>query len=143
MRTEMLKIGSLTVISDCYNANPVSMKNAIEILAKLAGSQKHRAVFICGDMAELGESEKELHKQLGRQIAESGVNLLITSGSLAAMAADSAVQARPELEIRKFSSPIDLCNNLHKLIKESDIILVKGSRINKLELAVEKLKQLA
>jgi UDP-N-acetylmuramoyl-tripeptide--D-alanyl-D-alanine ligase len=141
MRTELLQLNSITVISDCYNANPASMKNALEILANLAGSQKRRAVFICGDMAELGETEKELHRHLGRQIAESGVNLLITSGNLAAIAADAATQVRPQLEIRKFSNPIDLCNNLHKLIKDSDIILVKGSRINKLEMVVEKLKQ--
>ncbi len=88
MRTEMLQLGSLTVISDCYNANPASMKNALDILANLAGSQKRRAVFICGDMAELGDSEQILHRQLGEQIAKAGVNLLITLGNLAAIAAE-------------------------------------------------------
>jgi len=142
MRTEMLQIGSLTVISDCYNANPASMKNALEILTNLAAYQKHRAVFICGDMAELGDSEQDLHHQLGEQIAGAGVRLLITLGNLAALAADAAKQARPDLQIYKFSNSAELCNNLLKLIKDSDIILVKGSRINKLELVVEKLKQL-
>lgn len=140
MRTEMLKIGSLTVISDCYNANPASMKNALDILANLAGSQKRRAVFICGDMAELGDSEQILHRQLGEQIAKVGVNLLITLGNLAAIAAKSAKKALPDIKTSSFTSNIDLCNNLRNLIKDSDIILVKGSRVNKLELVVDKLK---
>jgi UDP-N-acetylmuramoyl-tripeptide--D-alanyl-D-alanine ligase len=155
MRTEMLQLGSsaigsavgetspkggLAVISDCYNANPASMKNALDILANLAGSKKHRAVFICGDMAELGDSEQILHRQLGEQIAKAGVNLLITLGNLAAIAAESAKKTSPDIETRSFTSNTDLCNNLRNLIKDSDIILVKGSRVNKLELVVDKLK---
>jgi UDP-N-acetylmuramoyl-tripeptide--D-alanyl-D-alanine ligase len=142
MRTEMLKIGHLTVISDCYNANPASMKNAIDILTILADSKKRRAVFICGNMAELGDSEQSLHRQLGEQIAKSGVKLLITLGNLAAIAAESARKVSPEIQTSSFMSNTDLCNNLSCLVKESDIILVKGSRVNKLELAVEKLKEL-
>ena len=140
MRTEMLQLGSLTVISDCYNANPASMKNALDILANLAGSQKRRAVFVCGDMAELGDSEQILHRQLGEQIAKAGVNLLITFGNLAAIAAESAKKTSPGIVTRSFTSNTDLCNNLRNLIKDSDIILVKGSRVNKLELVVDKLK---
>jgi UDP-N-acetylmuramoyl-tripeptide--D-alanyl-D-alanine ligase len=142
MRTEMLRLGSLTVISDCYNANPASMKNALDILANLAGSQKRRAIFICGDMAELGDSEQFSHRQLGEQIANAGVNLLITLGNLAAIAADAAKTKRPDTQTHCFTDQTDLCNNLQLMIKDSDIILVKGSRINKLELVVDKLKKL-
>jgi UDP-N-acetylmuramoyl-tripeptide--D-alanyl-D-alanine ligase len=142
MRTEMLKIGSLTVISDCYNANPASMKNALDILANLASSQKRRSVFICGDMAELGDSEQDLHRKLGEQIAKAGVNLLIALGNLAAIAAESTKKISPGIAICSFTSNTDLCNNLRDLVKDSDIILVKGSRVNKLELVVEKLKEL-
>ncbi|HEY5503830.1 MAG TPA: UDP-N-acetylmuramoyl-tripeptide--D-alanyl-D-alanine ligase, partial [Sedimentisphaerales bacterium] len=142
MRTEMLQLGSIFVISDCYNANPASMKNALDILANLASSQKRRAVFICGDMAELGDSEQILHRQLGEQIANAGVNLLITLGNLAALAADAAKTKRPDTQTRCFTDQTDLCNNLQLMIKDSDIILVKGSRINKLELVVDKLKKL-
>ena len=142
MRTEMLQFGSITVISDCYNANPASMKNALDILANLAGSQKRRAVFICGDMAELGDSEQFLHRQLGEQIANARVNLLITLGNLAALAADAAKTQKPDTQTRCFADQTDLCNNLQLMIKDSDIILVKGSRINKLELVVDKLKKL-
>ena len=142
MRTEMLQLGSITVISDCYNANPASMKNALDILTNLAANHKRRAVFICGDMAELGDSEQFLHRQLGEQIANAGVNLLITLGNLAAIAADAAKTKRPDTQTRCFTDQTDLCNNLQLMIKDSDIILVKGSRINKLELVVDKLKKL-
>jgi UDP-N-acetylmuramoyl-tripeptide--D-alanyl-D-alanine ligase len=142
MRTEMLNIGSVTVISDCYNANPASMKNALDILANLADSQNRRAVFICGDMAELGDSEQFLHRQLGEQIANARVNLLVTLGDLAAIAADTAKTKRPDTQTRCFADQTDLCNNLQLMIKDSDIILVKGSRISKLELVVNKLKKL-
>jgi UDP-N-acetylmuramoyl-tripeptide--D-alanyl-D-alanine ligase len=142
MRTEMLKLGSLIVISDCYNANPASMKNALDILANLAVNRKCRSVFICGDMAELGDSEQSLHRQLGEQIAKAGVNLLITLGNLASIAAESAKKTSPDIQARSFTSNEELCNNLRDLVKDSDIILVKGSRVNKLELVVDKLKEL-
>ncbi len=103
---------------------------------------QRRRVFICGDMAELGDSEQILHRQLGEQIAKAGVNLLITLGNLAALAADAAKTKRPDIQTRCFADQTDLCNNLQLMIKDSDIILVKGSRINKLELVVDKLKKL-
>jgi UDP-N-acetylmuramoyl-tripeptide--D-alanyl-D-alanine ligase len=142
MRTELLHIGSLTVINDCYNANPASMKNALEILIRLDADQKRRSVFVCGDMAELGDSEQDLHQQLGRQIAKANINVLITVGNLAALAADAAKQENSALSTHKFASAAELCIGLHNLIKDSDIILVKGSRVNKLETVVEKLKVL-
>jgi UDP-N-acetylmuramoyl-tripeptide--D-alanyl-D-alanine ligase len=140
MRTEMLKLGSLTVISDCYNANPASMKNALDILATLAKKENRRAVFVCGDMAELGNQTEKFHVELGRFIASSNVNLLLTVGHLALLAADTSKNESPLLETHSFTQSAQLCDNLHKLIKDSDIILVKGSRINKLETVVEKLK---
>jgi UDP-N-acetylmuramoyl-tripeptide--D-alanyl-D-alanine ligase len=140
MRTEILQIGPLTVINDCYNANPASMKNALDILATLAKKEKRRAVFVCGDMAELGNHTERLHIELGQLIAKSNLGLLLTVGHLALLAADTAKNASPLLETHSFARPAQLCDNLHKLVKDSDIILVKGSRVNKLELVVEKLK---
>ena len=152
MRTEILNIGSLTVINDCYNANPASMRNALDILTTLSKNQNHRGachgeaqrrrVFVCGDMAELGAQTEKLHIELGRQIAQSNIGLLLTVGNLAIIAADTAKNESPTLEAYSFLSVEQLCDNFPKLIRDSDIILVKGSRINKLELVVEKLKTL-
>ena len=141
MRLEVLKTNSLTIINDCYNANPASMKNALDILADTTKS--NRKVFICGDMAELGDKTEELHKELGTSILQADVNLLITIGKHAKIIADAAKSsANVNLQIQSFDDTVSACNNLHKLTKVNDIILVKGSRVAKFELIVEKLKQL-
>ncbi|MBW8038475.1 MAG: UDP-N-acetylmuramoyl-tripeptide--D-alanyl-D-alanine ligase [Planctomycetes bacterium] len=143
MRTELLQIGTLTVLNDCYNANPASVKNALDILAGLDSTQKRRSVFICGDMAELGPQTEGLHAELGASIARARVQLLITVGRLAKIAAEAAkTSAEYDLQTKCFDDTLSACNNLEDSIKDYDIILVKGSRTAKLELAVEKLKEL-
>lgn len=168
MRTELLQIGTLTVLNDCYNANPASMKNALEILANmgltpldssikykkgpkmkeyLTGStQKRRLVFICGDMAELGQQTELLHTELGKDIAKTNVQLLLAVGKFAKITAQAAEKTansiRHDLQIECFEDTVSACNNLKNFIKDYDIILVKGSRTAKLEMAVEKLKEI-
>ena len=143
MRSELLQIGTLTVLSDCYNANPASMKNALEILANLDPTGQRRLVFICGDMAELGPQTEHLHAELGRNIAQAGVQLLLAVGTFAKIAAEAAqANAEYDLEIKCFEDTVSAYNNLHEFIKDYDIILVKGSRVAKLEMLVEKLNEL-
>jgi len=153
MRAELLQIGTLTVLNDCYNANPASMKNALDILAYLGSSQKRstersrrrrRLVFICGDMAELGQQSELLHTELGESITKAGVQLLLAVGRFAGVTAQAAKRAadsiRHKMQIKCFEDALSACNNLQKFIKDYDIILVKGSRTAKLEVVVEKLK---
>jgi UDP-N-acetylmuramoyl-tripeptide--D-alanyl-D-alanine ligase len=153
MRTEIVRIGSLTVINDCYNANPASMKNALDILTTLAENQSRRAacpgeaqrrrVFVCGDMAELGTQSEQYHVELGEYIANAKIDVLLTAGKLAQITASAAKQnARRDFRMRSFADAPQLCDNLQQFIKDSDIILVKGSRTNKLEQVVDKLKEL-
>ncbi len=143
MRTELLQIGTLTVLSDCYNANPASMRNALEILANLNPAGQCREVFICGDMAELGQQTELLHAELGASIAQAGVQLVLAVGKFAKIAAEAAqANAEYDLKIKCFKDTVSACNNLHEFIKDYDIILVKGSRVAKLETVVEKLKEL-
>ncbi len=143
MRAELLQIGNLMVLNDCYNANPASVKNALDILANLDSDRKRRLVFICGDMAELGPQTENLHAQLGPWIAKAGVKLVMAVGKYAKIAADAAKEsAEYDLKTKSFEDTLSACNNLKDSIKEYDIILVKGSRTAKLEMAVDKLKQL-
>jgi UDP-N-acetylmuramoyl-tripeptide--D-alanyl-D-alanine ligase len=142
MRAELLQIGTLTVLNDCYNANPASMKNALDILANLK-TEKRRLAFICGDMAELGKQAEVLHAELGIAVAQAKVQLLLTIGKLTKITAETAkAAAKHDLEIKSFEDNLSACNNLEKFIKDYDIVLVKGSRVAKLEMAVEKLKEL-
>jgi UDP-N-acetylmuramoyl-tripeptide--D-alanyl-D-alanine ligase len=143
MRAEMIQIGTLTVLNDCYNANPASMKNALQILANLDESKKRRLVFICGDMAELGAQSANLHIRLGEEIAKANVDLLLTVGKLSKMAAQTAqANSKKNLQIKCFEDTLSACNKLHEFVKDYDIILVKGSRTAKLEAAVNKLKEI-
>jgi UDP-N-acetylmuramoyl-tripeptide--D-alanyl-D-alanine ligase len=141
MRAELLQIGTLTVLNDCYNANPASMKNALDIIANLDPTGQRRLVFICGDMAELGQQSEQLHAELGASVARARVGLLLTVGNLAKIAAEAAKKiAKHDLRIKCFKDTASAGNNLQKFIKDYDIILVKGSRVAKLEMVVEKLK---
>jgi UDP-N-acetylmuramoyl-tripeptide--D-alanyl-D-alanine ligase len=151
MRAELLQIGTLTVLNDCYNANPASMRNALDILTGLDPAGKRRLIFICGDMAELGSQTESLHAELGISIAKTNVGLLLSVGKFAKIAARNAKTIAEQnsgshqvgsLQIKCFEDTISACNNLHEFIKDYDIILVKGSRTAGLEMVVEKLKEL-
>ncbi|MDH4239582.1 MAG: UDP-N-acetylmuramoyl-tripeptide--D-alanyl-D-alanine ligase [Phycisphaerae bacterium] len=143
MRAELLQIGTLIVLNDCYNANPASIRNALDILINLDSTGKRRLVFICGDMAELGRQTERLHAELGPSIAGAGVQLLMTVGKYAKITAEAAkTSADYDLQTKCFDDTLSACNNLKDSIKDYDIILVKGSRTAKLEMAVERLKQL-
>ncbi|MCK4752115.1 MAG: UDP-N-acetylmuramoyl-tripeptide--D-alanyl-D-alanine ligase, partial [Planctomycetes bacterium] len=113
MRAELLQTGTLTIINDCYNANPASMKNALNILDNLDTDKNRRLVFICGDMAELGTQTEKLHTELGETIADTSVSLLMTVGDHAKIAADTAKKKNPNnLTIKCFKDTLSACNNL-------------------------------
>jgi len=142
MRAEVLQIGTLTVINDCYNANPASMKNALEILSCLDQAGNRRRLFICGDMAELGQYAQVLHAELGTHIAQAKVQILLAVGKFAGTTAEAAKKAaKYNLQAECFHDAFEVCDRLHEFVKDADIILVKGSRTAKLEVVTEKLKE--
>jgi murE/murF fusion protein len=142
MRAEPLQIGTLTVLNDCYNANPASMKNALAMLRTLRSADS-RLVFVCGAMAELGDQTETLHAELGRAIADAGVNLLLTVGTPARVTARAAQALRRDLESVCFEDTASLCDTLEQFVAPGDIILVKGSRTARLETVVGKLQELS
>lgn len=143
MRAEVQNIGTLTVLNDCYNANPASMRNALDILAQIDQTGQRRLVFICGDMAELGRQAGPLHAELGKYIIQAKVQLLLTVGKFAETTAASVrANSGDNIQIKCYEDAASISNNLHKYIKDYDIILIKGSRVAKLETVVEKIKEL-
>jgi len=144
MRLELMRLGPITVLNDCYNANPASMKNALESLAHIGSAQNGRLVFICGAMMELAGYSQSLHTELGAAVAQAGVKLLLAGGEFAETTARTAKQAaRYNFQAECFADTACICNSLEKFIKPDDIILVKGSRAAKLEDVVERLKEIA
>lgn len=144
MRAETLQIGSLTVLNDCYNANPASMRNALAMLANLRSSsdanRHRRLVFICGRMAELGSQTESLHEELGVAAAKAGVDLLVAVGEEPKTAARVARQtAGHDLQAICFDDTQSVCEHVQEFLREDDIILVKGSRTARLERVVQEL----
>lgn len=140
MRMKIEKLAAITIINDCYNANPASMQNALEYLARLGSKKNKRTVFICGTMAELGEQSEKLHKDLG-SLASEKTGLLLAAGPYAPAVAQGAGHAnKNDFSIHVFENTDALCDKLQEFIRHDDIILVKGSRTARLEKVIDKLK---
>ncbi len=114
-----------TIIDDCYNANPVSMKSAIDLL-DMADT---RRVAILGDMGELGRSEIQLHREIGKYIATKNVDLLICVGLLSAHMYEGAkeVMSDNSRTLFYFDTRDHLIKALPDLLINGDTILVKAS----------------
>lgn len=110
-----------TIINDCYNANPISMKASIDIL----NMADERKVCILGDMFELGENELDLHREIGEYVKNSGIDVLITIGELSREINAGALGGKTTC--RHFQTKEEAYGKLKDLIEDGDVILVKAS----------------
>ena len=110
-RARIIETPSLTVIDDCYNANPDSVKMAIASAGALGG----RLVCILGDMLELGELSEQMHREVGEAARAAGALLLTAGERSAAMGGEH------------FASKAELISALPRLLKRGDRVLVKAS----------------
>lgn len=117
--------GGITVVDDCYNANPVSMRAALDDLARAPG----RRVAVLGDMLELGPDAGRFHAEIGAYARDGRADVLVTVGPLAArMGGDHGVE-----------TALDAIPVLEALLRPGDTVLVKGSRGVGLEVVAEAL----
>jgi UDP-N-acetylmuramoyl-tripeptide--D-alanyl-D-alanine ligase len=120
----------VTVIDDCYNANPISMRAALcDLKATADAADSARRVAVLGDMLELGPREREFHAELGEQATAAGVDVLVTVGPLAASIAD-----RFQGETHEVSDAGEAAAMVPELLAPGDVVLVKASRGVGLEL---------
>jgi UDP-N-acetylmuramoyl-tripeptide--D-alanyl-D-alanine ligase len=118
------------LIDDCYNANPMSMRAALEDLAQTAAAtERSRTVAVLGDMLELGPRAPEYHAELGEEASRAGVDLVVTVGPLAA-----AIAERFDGEIHPVPDAATAAEIVPGLLRSGDVVLVKGSRGVGLEL---------
>ncbi len=117
-RSNLIKAGDKVLIDDCYNANPVSMCAAIDLLA----TADTRKVAILGDMFELGEGSGEMHAKVGRYAAEKQIDVIICVGAEAVKMAEAAGK-----NARHYPNREMLLKELEEMLEPGDTILVKAS----------------
>jgi UDP-N-acetylmuramoyl-tripeptide--D-alanyl-D-alanine ligase len=124
--------GGINILDDTYNANPASVKAAVDALAALKGGA--RAVVALGDMRELGGESEELHREVGRYIANSGANVLYAVGEFARATVDGAREAgMAEDKAMVCDGHEPIADALKKIVQKGDWVLVKGSRLAYME----------
>jgi UDP-N-acetylmuramoyl-tripeptide--D-alanyl-D-alanine ligase len=123
--------GGVLLIDDCYNANPMSMRAAIDELAETGAA---RRVAVLGDMLELGADAPRFHREVGEHAAARGIELLVTVGPLAAGIRDGY-----EGEAHSVADAPAAAELLTGLLRDGDAVLVKGSRGVGLERVAESL----
>lgn len=128
-RNNIIKTDNYTIIDDCYNANPVSMKASIDVVDMALG----RKVCILGSMFELGDNEKNLHYDVGQYVGTKSIDVLITIGDLARHIAMGAADYREthyesyDCSIHSYDTIEEFENEAGQLLKKGDNILVKAS----------------
>lgn len=122
-RTNFLQANGMIVIDDCYNANPVSMKSSLAVLAHAKG----RSIAVLGDMGELGADEAALHAEVGASVGENKIHALFAAGELAENYAKAAIEANPDCDVRYFKTREEMTEALLAYVKPGDSILVKAS----------------
>ena len=134
MRGERVALGiGALVINDCYNANPLSMRAALDDLA--SQHAEGRRVAVLGDMLELGPAEREHHREIGAYAASAGVDLLVTVGPRATAMLDEF-----DGDSHAVLNAGEAAALLPELVLPGDVVLVKGSRGVGLEVVTEALQ---
>ncbi len=140
-RNNLIETSRYTLIDDCYNANPASMKASLDVLA----CADTRTAAILGDMFELGENSAKMHYEAGAHAADAGINVLIAIGELSAETArgaeETAAKKGLSMEIRHFASKEDFFRESETLLKEKDTILIKASHGMEFTEIVDRLKE--
>lgn len=138
-RSHLIRTEKYTIIDDCYNANPVSMKAAVDLL----GEAITRKVAVLGDMFELGENEKDLHHQVGDYAARHQTDVLVCVGSLSKEMYEGATdcaEKKESLQIYHYETLEECLREIESVLQQDDAVLVKASHGMHFEGLVEKLR---
>jgi UDP-N-acetylmuramoyl-tripeptide--D-alanyl-D-alanine ligase len=125
MRSEWMRVGTLDVLADCYNANPPSTRAALELLASLPS--RGRKVAVIGTMRELGGHAEGLHASGGALAAErlgKGIDLLVATGDFVPALAEYGDDAR----VITAEDPLEAYEALRPRLTGDETVLLKGSR---------------
>lgn len=137
MRQHFIEKDGFTVIEDCYNASPESMKAGLEVLCHTSEKKHLRPVAVLGDMLELGAVSDDAHFAIGERVASAGIARLITFGNAARSIARGAISCgmdKNAITILDSKAPIEeSAMTVRSLIEKGDAVLFKASRAMALE----------
>ncbi len=132
MRQKIYEMGAFTVIEDCYNASPESMRAALDVLAAVCAHKNAKSAALLGDMLELGEYTRLMHDQLGQYAAQTKVNRLFCYGKMADVIAEAAIKNGIRAENVYVSldtrDPQTMADMIQQALEPGDVLLVKASR---------------
>ncbi len=132
LRMEYEKCERIDFIFDCYNSNPASLKSAIGTLRDMQPYK--RKVLVAGDMLELGDAGPDLHRDIGRFAAKSKIDLFVSVGTLSGYILEGAQEEGiGGMSLLRFKNSVEAGKALKGILKEGDLVLVKGSRGMKME----------
>jgi UDP-N-acetylmuramoyl-tripeptide--D-alanyl-D-alanine ligase len=137
MRCQITKVGGATIIDDTYNASPVAMRAALELLRDF--DAPGRRIVVCGDMRELGEAAGSLHRDLGDQVVTlCGADLLVACGDHAhEVVAGARAAGMPSHRALTCQRPEELLSRSEGSLLPGDVVLIKGSRAMAMERLVQ------
>ena len=145
MRLNVYDVGGITVIDDCYNASPESMRAAIDVLVSMAAKKNTQAAALLGDMLELGEYSRLMHDQLGQYAAQMQVQKLFCYGQMADIIAEAAIKKGIRAEnvfvCLDTRDPQGMANMILQTLTPGDVLLVKASRGIQAERIIECMKK--
>ncbi len=131
-RGQVVQLGNITVLNDCYNSSPKALMAAVDTLAAMPA---RRRIVVAGEMLELGATGEQLHREVGCYIASKKLDFLVGVRGLAKPMIEAAVQAGMKAEF--VATPEEAGDWLTREAHEGDVVLLKGSRGVKLERALE------
>lgn len=124
MRQELVNIDNVVFVNDAYNANPASMKEAVDTLVTLTGGRK---IAVLGGMLELGDWAEKEHEKIGTYLADKKVDVLIAMGDEARFMAKAAKAAGMN-EVYTVMTHAEAAAVLRRIMRQGDTVLLKGSR---------------
>jgi UDP-N-acetylmuramoyl-tripeptide--D-alanyl-D-alanine ligase len=131
-RGQVVQIGNITIINDCYNSNPKALASMVDALAAMPAG---RRIVVAGEMLELGPAGETMHRESGKHVAEKKIDVLLGVRGLSQAMVEAARQNGLRAEF--VATPEEAGQWLAREARDGDVILLKASRGVKLEKALE------
>ena len=126
---------AITLIDESYNANPASMRAALETLGRTAPAGEGRRIAVLGEMRELGARSPALHAELAETVTANGIDLVFAAGEMRTL----HDRLPPGIGAAHGDTGADLIDDIMRIVRAGDVVMVKGSNASRMTAVVEAL----